>query len=77
MDRTLATLDAQFDTLDAHVEGIGNAEAAGAPAGMPELAPFVRETATSWPDGATAPPVPHNEEEMDRVIFAALVSPYV
>lgn len=76
MDRMLATLDAQFDTLDAHVEGVGNAEAAGSPAGMPELAPFVRETATAWPE---PPPVPlaHDEEEMDRVIFAALVSPYV
>ena len=76
MDRTLATLDAQFDTLDAHVEGIGNAEAAGRPAGMPELAPFVRETATSWPE---PPPIPllRDEEELDGVIFAALVSPYV
>ena len=45
MDRTLATLDAQFDTLDAHVEGVGNAEAA-----TPELAQFVRETATAWPE---------------------------
>src|SRR3954451_20982937 len=76
MDRTLATLDAQFDTLDAHVEGIGNAEAAGHPAGMPDLVPFVRETATSWPE---PPPIPllHDEEELDGVIFAALVSPYV
>jgi hypothetical protein len=76
MDRTLATLDAQFDTLDAHVEGIGNAEAAGRPAGMPELVPFVRETATTWPE---PPPIPllHDEEELDGVIFAALVSPYV
>src|SRR3954469_14924878 len=76
MDRTLATLDAQFDTLDAHVEGIGNAENAGRPAGMPELVPFVRETATTWPE---PPPVPllHDEEDMDGVIFAALVSPYV
>jgi hypothetical protein len=74
MDPTIATLDAQFDTLDAHVEGIGNAEEAGEPAGMPELAPFVRETATTWPE---PPPVPlvHDEEGMDRVIFAALVSP--
>ena len=76
MDRTLATLDAQFDTLEAHVEGIGNAENAGRPAGMPELVPFVRETATTSPE---PPPVPllHDEEEMDGVIFAALVSPYV
>jgi hypothetical protein len=76
MDRTLATLDAQFDTLDAHAEGIGNVEVAGRPAGMPELVPFVRETATTWPE---PPPVPllHDEEEMDGVIFAALVSPYV
>jgi hypothetical protein len=76
MDRTLATLDAQFDTLDAHVEGIGNAEAAGHPAGMPDLVPFVRETATSWPE---PPPIPllHDEEELDGVIFAALVSQYV
>jgi hypothetical protein len=72
MDRTLATLDAQFDTLDAHVEGIGNAEAA-----VPELAPFVRETATVWPEAVAATPLPENEEDMDRVIFAALVSPYV
>ena len=43
MDRTTVTLDAQFDTLDAHVEGVGNAEAVGSPAGLPEL---VRETAT-------------------------------
>ena len=72
MDRTLATLDAQFDTLDAHVEGVGNAEAA-----TPELATFVRETATDWPEAAAAPPLPENAEDMDRVIFAALVSPYV
>ncbi|MEA2441691.1 MAG: hypothetical protein QOH76_3115 [Thermoleophilaceae bacterium] len=72
MDRTLATLDAQFDTLDAHVEGVGNAEAA-----TPELATFVRETATEWPESAAAPPLPENAEDMDRVIFAALVSPYV
>ena len=71
MDRTLATLDAQFETLDAHVEGVGNAESA-----MPELAPFVRETATVWPD-AVGTPLPQNEDDMDRVIFAALVSPYV
>jgi hypothetical protein len=73
MDRTLTTLDAQFDTLDAHVEGIGNAEAAGSPAGMPEL---VRETATLWPEPPPAP-LAHDEEELDGVIFAALVSPYV
>jgi hypothetical protein len=72
MDRTLATLDAQFETLDAHVEGVGNAEAA-----VPELAPFVRETATAWPTEATTAPLPENEDDMDRVIFAALVSPYV
>jgi hypothetical protein len=72
MDRTLATLDAQFETLDAHVEGVGNAEAT-----VPELAPFVRETATVWPSDATAAPLPENEDDMDRVIFAALVSPYV
>jgi hypothetical protein len=77
MDRTLATLDAQFDTLDAHMEGIGNAEQAGESAGMPELAPFVRETAVDWPSALVAPPLPHDEEEMDRVIFAALVSPFV
>jgi hypothetical protein len=71
MDRTMATLDAQFDTLDAYVEGVGNAEAA-----VPELAPFVRETATVWPEAASSP-LPENEEDMDRVIFAALVSPYV
>jgi hypothetical protein len=72
MDRTLAPLDAQFDTLDAHVEGIGNAEAA-----VPELAPFVRETATTWPEVVSTPPLPENEDDMDHVIFAALVSPYV
>jgi hypothetical protein len=72
MDRTLATLDAQFETLDAHVEGVGNAEAAS-----PELAPFVRETATEWPEAALSAPLPQSEEDMDRVIFAALVSPYV
>jgi hypothetical protein len=72
MDRTLTTLDAQFDTLDAHVEGIGNAEEA-----VPEMAPFVRETATDWPEAALSAPLPENEEDMDRVIFAALVSPYV
>jgi hypothetical protein len=72
MDRTLATLDAQFDTLDAHVEGVGNAEQAGSP----ELARLVRETATTWPEPPTAP-LAHDEEDMDRVIFAALVSPYV
>jgi hypothetical protein len=76
MDRTLATIDAQFETLDAHVEGVGNAEAAGSPAGLPELAPFVRETATTWLDPLPVP-LPHDEDEMDRVIFAALVSPYV
>src|SRR3954454_22286782 len=76
MDRTLATLDAQFDTLDAHVEGIGNAEDAGRPAGMPELETFVRERATTWPE---APPVPllQDEETIDGVISAALVSTYV
>jgi hypothetical protein len=73
MDRTTVTLDAQFDTLDAHVEGVGNAEAVGAPAGLQEL---VRETATTWPEPPPVP-LPHNEEDMDRVIFAALVSPYV
>src|SRR4051795_8718916 len=31
MDRTLATFDAQFDTLDAHAEGIGNVETPGRP----------------------------------------------
>ena len=72
MDRTLATLDAQFETLDAHMEGVGNAEAA-----VPEFAPFVRETATVWPEAAVAAPLPETEEDMDRVIFAALVSPYV
>jgi hypothetical protein len=72
MDRTLATLDAQFETLDAHAEGVGNAEAT-----VPELAPFVRETATVWPADAPAAPLPENEDDMDRVIFAALVSPYV
>jgi hypothetical protein len=51
---------------------VGNAEAA-----VPELAPFVRETATMWPTDATTAPVPENEDDMDRVIFAALVSPYV
>ncbi|MEA2430035.1 MAG: hypothetical protein QOI19_508 [Thermoleophilaceae bacterium] len=76
MDRTLTTFDAQFDTLDAHVEGVGNAEAAGSPAGMPGLAPFVRETATTWPEPPPAP-LAHDAEELDRVIFAALVSPYV
>lgn len=75
MDPTTATLDAQFETLDAHVEGVGNAEAAAKPAGMPELESFVRETATSWPE---PPPVPlvSDEDEIDGVIFAALVSPY-
>jgi hypothetical protein len=73
MDRTTVTLDAQFDTLDAHVEGVGNAESVGAPAGLQEL---VRETATTWPEPPPVP-LPHNEEDMDRVIFAALVSPYV
>jgi hypothetical protein len=72
MDRTLATLDASFDTLDAHVEGVGNAEAV-----VPELAPFVRETATVWPEAVSPTPLPENEEDMDHVIFAALVSPYV
>src|SRR3954454_5579502 len=72
MDRTLATLDAQFETLDAHVEGVGNAEAA-----VPELAPFVRETATAWPSDATAAPLPENEDDTDRVILGALVRPSV
>jgi hypothetical protein len=72
MDRTLATLDAQFETLDAHVEGVGNAEEAS-----PEMAPFVRETATVWPSDATTAPLAENGDDMDRVIFAALVSPYV
>jgi hypothetical protein len=76
MDRMLATLDAQFETLDAHLEGVGNAEAAGSPAGLPPLASFVRETATASPELPSAP-LPHDEEEMDSVIFAALVSPYV
>jgi hypothetical protein len=73
MDRTLATIDAQFETLDAHVEGVGNAEGAASP----ELAWFVRETATAWPEAATTAPLAESEEDMDRVIFAALVSPYV
>jgi hypothetical protein len=72
MDRTLATLDAQFETLDAHVEGVDNAEEA-----VPELAPFVRATATAWPSDATTAPLAENEDDLDRVIFAALVSPYV
>ena len=72
MDRTLATLDAQFETLDAHMEGVGNAEAS-----VPQLAPFVRETATAWPEAAVSAPLPESEEDMDRVIFAALVSPFV
>jgi hypothetical protein len=72
MDRTLATLDAQFETLDEHVAGVDNAKEAGSP----ELASFVRETATTWPEPPPAP-LPHDEEDMDRVIFAALVSPYV
>jgi hypothetical protein len=76
MDRMLATLDAQFETLDAHVEGVGNAEAAGPPAGLPSLASFVRETATASPELPSVP-LPHDEDEMDGVIFAALVSPYV
>jgi hypothetical protein len=76
MDRTLVPLDAQFDTLDAHVEGVGNAAEAGLSAGMPELAPFVAELAIESPDMAPTP-LPQNEEEMDSVIFSALVSPYV
>jgi hypothetical protein len=58
MDRTLATLDAQFETLDAHVEGVGNAEAT-----VPELAPFVptppprrcRRTRTTWTASSSRP----------------------
>jgi hypothetical protein len=73
MDRTTVTLDAQFDTLDAHIEGVGNADAVGTPAGLPEL---VRETATILPEPSPVP-LPKDEEDMDRVIFAALVSPYV
>lgn len=40
------------------------------------LEPFVAETATEWPEPEPAPLV-HDEEELDRTIFAALVSPYV
>jgi hypothetical protein len=73
MDRTLASLDA---TLEGHAEGVRNAAAAGSQPGLPELEPFVRETATSWPEPAPAP-LAHDAEELDRTIFAALVSPYV
>jgi hypothetical protein len=77
MDHTLAALDAQFETLDAHAEGVTNAEAAAAPAGLPDLAPHVRETAIDWPESLPAAPLPQDEDDMDRVIFAALVSPFV
>lgn len=74
MDRTLVPLDAQFETLDAHVEGVTNAEAAGAVEGLPTL---VRETSTEWLPEQPPTPLPQDEDDMDRVIFAALVSPYV
>jgi hypothetical protein len=78
MDHTLATLDAQFDTLDAHADAIADLEAEHAPvgAGMPELQPLVRETAMGPP---AVPPahVPNDAEALDGVIFAALVSPYM
>jgi hypothetical protein len=78
MDQTLATIDAQFDTLDAHADAIADLEAGRAPigAGMPELQPLVRETAVGPP---AIPPshVPGDADAMDSVIFAALVSPYM
>ena len=77
MDHTTAAFDAQFETLDAHAEGVGNAEAYAPSAGMPQLGPFVRETATDWPESLPAAPLPQSDEDMDRVIFAALVSPFV
>ena len=62
MDRTLATLDAQFDTLDAHVEGVGNVEVAGRPAGT------VRSTTGGF--GWTTPPqvTPLIENEVGLVL---------
>ena len=77
MDHMTTALDAQFETLDAHVDGVANAEEYGSSAGMPGLAPFVRETATDWPDNVPSAPLPQDAEDMDRVIFAALVSPFV
>jgi hypothetical protein len=78
MDHTLAALDAQFDTLDAHAEAVADLEALHAPegAGMPELQPLVRETAMAPPSLIPAP-LPRDAEDMDGVIFAALVSPYM
>lgn len=49
-------------------------------AGLPDLGPFTRETATPWGAGLAEPepaPLPKTEEDLDEVIFSALVSPYV
>jgi hypothetical protein len=49
-------------------------------AGLPDLGPFTRETATPWAEGQAEPqpaPLPKTEEDLDEVIFGALVSPYV
>jgi prepilin-type processing-associated H-X9-DG protein len=43
--------------------------------GLPDMGPFARETATSWEQPEPSP-LPQDEEELDGVIFAALVSPY-
>jgi hypothetical protein len=52
-----------------------DANAAWHDSGLPDMGPFARETATEWPQPEPSP-LPQNEEEMDSVIFAALVSPY-
>lgn len=62
MDRTRSSHDATPDV-------------AWFDSGLPDLGPFARETATSWEQPEPSP-LPQNEEEMDSVIFAALVSPY-
>jgi hypothetical protein len=63
MDPELAALDAQLET--------------DRPADLPDLAQHVRETATDWPETLPSAPMPQDEDDMDRMIFAALVSPFV
>ena len=69
-------MDRTYHPLDTHAAGVAHAADAGLSAGMPELAPFVAELGLEEPLQQPSP-LPHDEEEMDEVIFSALVSPYV